>query len=300
MRKDLFVHLALFVMLAAFPVHAQNIIEDHGVGLSRAEVEQLVKRWTPQMREAAAKDNGDRFELLNVALASKKIALEGDKLTPEKDGDVYWKNVLVVRATKQNFILNNFMETLQVPDMEELAEEKYLTEKDKYAKVADQRYSSHILFKCFPGQCDRVKLKAKAQVILDELRSGADCAEYVQKYSEDRGTKAKGGVFEKWMTYGQNDVTPPYSGGVFSVEKIGDYADLVESEFGVHIIRLDGIRESYYLAFEEVKGAIIQRLQGEYKKLSAKDFNAKFQISDGAFIDGAAMESVFEQYKAAP
>ncbi len=292
---------AVFAVLS-FPLWtatamSQYIIEDQGVGLTRAEVEQVVKRWTPQMRAAAANDHGDRLELLNVALASKKLALEGDKFTEENDGDTYWKYVLVVRSTKQNFVLNNFMTSLEIPDMEELSEELYLTAKDKYAKVPERRYSSHLLFKCFPGQCDRTELKVKAQVVLDELRAGADFVAYVHKYSDDLVSKAKDGVFDKWMELGEEGVEPHYTGGVFSIDKIGDYSDLVETRFGVHIIRLDGIRESHYLPYEDLKDGIIQRLENEFKMLSAKEFNAKFQITDDAYIDGAAMEAIFEPYK---
>jgi len=288
---------ALLLSLLSFSAVSQDILEDGGVGISRVELEQIIKRWTPQMREAAANDKGDRLELLNVALGSKKIAQQGDKLTAEADGDTYWKYILTIRSTKQGFILRNFMDTLVVPDMTELSKERYTTQKDKYARVKERRYSSHILFMCLPGQCDRSELKVKAQVVLDELRQGADFVEMVHQYSEDKGTKAKDGLFDHWMELGEAGVTPPYSGGLFEIGNIGEYADLVESQFGVHIIRLDGIRESHYLPYEEVKDTIITRLTNEYKKLSAKQFNAQFIITDKAFIDGKAMDDIFAPYK---
>ena len=74
-------------------VSAQKyVVEDGGIGLSAPELEYIVRHWTPEMQQAAANDMGDRLELLNMALASKKIAAEADKLT-EADGDVYWKSV---------------------------------------------------------------------------------------------------------------------------------------------------------------------------------------------------------------
>ena len=290
--------LSFILLFSSFCLAApSNIIEDGGVGIGRAELEQIISRWTPQMLEAAANDKGDRLELLNVALGSKKIALEGDKMTPEKNGDTYWKYVLSIRGAKQSFVLKNFMDTLVIPDMIELSKERYTTQKDKYAKVKEQRYSSHILFMCLPGQCDRSKLKVEAQVVLDELRQGADFVEFVHKHSEDESTKVKDGLFDRWMEMGEAGVTPPYSGGLFEISKTGEYADLVESQFGVHIIRLDGIRESHYLPYEEVKDTIITRLENEYRKLSAKDFNSQFIITDKAFIDGKAMDEIFAPYK---
>jgi peptidyl-prolyl cis-trans isomerase C len=288
--------LALFVTCSPLSAIAQNIIEDGGVGISEPELQQIVARWTPQMRQAAADDNGDRLELLNIALGAKKIASEADKLTPESDGESYWNYVLLMRGTKQKFVLNNFMETLDIPDMSELALERYTTQKDKYAKVPESRYSSHILFQCLQG-CLRFEVRQKAQVVLDELRGGADFVALVHKYSDDKGTQEKDGVFTRWIALGDTSVTPPYSGALFEIESIGEYSELVDSPFGVHIIRLDGIRETHYLPFAEVKERIVTELQNDYKKLSAKAFNARFIITDEAMIDGAAMDKIFEPYK---
>ena len=280
-------------------VVSQNIIEDNGVGMTQEEVEQIIKRWTPQMRRAAANDPGDRLELLNIALTGKKIAQEADNYSPTEDPDLYWRYQLSIRGAKQGFVLKNFMDTLEIPDMSELAHERYETLKDQFAKVPEKRLTSNILFKCFPGECDRAVLRIEAQRVLDELLAGADFVEYVHKYSGDPGTKAKDGFFDKWMALGETGVEPLYTGGVFEIENIGDYSGLVESRFGIHLVRLDGIREAHHLPFEDVEAGIIKLLEGEYRKLSAKEFNSRFQITDDAYIDGAAMDELLGKFKTA-
>ena len=64
---------------------AQAVIEDRGVGMERDELEQVIDRWPGEMKRAAANDLGDRLELLNIAMANKKMAMEADKLTPDSD-----------------------------------------------------------------------------------------------------------------------------------------------------------------------------------------------------------------------
>jgi parvulin-like peptidyl-prolyl isomerase len=285
-------------LVAQREVLAQNVVEDGGVGLSYPELEYIVEQWTPQMQKSAAEDVGDRLELLNVALTNKKIAEQADKLSLENDPQVYWEYVFMIRGAKRKFIIDQFVKNIEVPDMTALAKERYETQKEEYALVPERRMSSHILFACAPGMCSRVEAKAKAQKVLDQLLAGADFAEMVQQYSDDPGTRAKGGKFDKWVSLGEPGVTPPYSGGLFEIAEIGQYSGLVSSQFGIHIIRLDGIEEAHFKPYAEVKDKIMSDLETEYRKLAVKDWLATFQISDKAYIDGAAMEKIFSKYGA--
>jgi len=290
---------SLLSVFAQQNVWAQTIIEDDGVGLSYAELEYIVGQWTPQMQKAAANDLGDRLELINLTLANKKMAQEATKISSESDPEVRLKYKLMIRGVKRQFVLKQFADNLEVPDMSALAKERYETQKEKYALVRERRISSHILFSCPPGQCSRAETKAKAQKVLDELHAGADFVEMVHQYSDDASTRAKDGKFDRWMVLGEAHVSPPYSGGLFEIEENGSYSDLVSTEFGVHILRLDGIQEAHFLPYAEVKDKIISDLEVEYRKLSIKNFTTGFNITDDATIDAEAMEKIFSKYKAA-
>lgn len=276
---------------------AQNVIEDEGVGMSLQELEILVKYWTPAMQEAAANDQGDRFELLSMSLANKKLAEEAKKLTPEEDPERYWKNQFILRNIQRKSVVDNFMDNLQVPDMSELAKEMYLTSKDKYALVPESRKSSHILFMCTPPDCKAEEKRAQAEKVLEELRAGAAFESLAAQYSDDPGSKDSGGVFDLLLHKGMDGVDAQYVHGVFQIAAVGEYSDLVESRFGFHIIRLDAIEEKSYESFEEARAEIIDALEVEYKTLAAKEFDAKYRLSDDAFIDGEAMEQIFSKYR---
>lgn len=288
--------IAAALMLAAIGLHAQTVIEDEGVGMSLAELTRIVDSWTPEMRKSAANDLGDRLELLNIALVSKKIALQVEQLTPENDGETYWKYVTLRDRMQRKFVFEQFNAKLEVPDMAPLAEEQYNTNKDKYALVPEQRSSSHILYMCPPG-CDRTPIKPQAEEVLAQLRAGADFEEMVVTHSQDRGTKEKKGKVDRWIEFGQAGITPNYSGGLFEIENVGGYSEVVETEFGLHIIRLDDIRESYYLPFAEVRDSIINALELEYRELATKDFQSSFRLSDNVRIDGPAMDALFAEYQ---
>ena len=276
---------------------AANVIQDEGIGLSREEVEALVKFWPAEMQQSAANDVGDRLELLNMALVNKKMAALADTIDPQANPDEYWKLVFTIRNMQRRYVVNNFIDNLDIPDMTALAKERYLTQKDKYALVPEQRLSSHILLLCQPGECNRDERRVEAAAILEELDAGADFAELATKYSEDPGSKNNGGLFDRWLSMGEPQVAPQYLGALFEIEKAGQYSGIVDTRFGLHIIRADEIREAYYKPYEEVEEQIIATLRGEYIELQAKQFDASFKISDKAYIDGDAMEEIFAPYQ---
>ena len=289
-----------FCLLLAQVSVAQNVIEDQGVGMSREELEYIVKYWTPQMQEAAATDLGDRLELLNLALSAKKMSVEADAMTPEADGEVYWKHMLMLRTADQRFMLDQFMASLKVPDMSALAQERFLTEKDKYALVPEQRLSSQILFLCQAlSDCDRKKVRPVAEKVLAELNGGANFEKMVETYSQDPGSKPRKGKFPKWISMGEPNLLPQYVGGLFEIGKVGGYSGIVETEVGYHIIRLDETRPAHYQTFDEARPAIIQALEKEYRLLAAKQYDARYRLTEKVRLDEKALDEIFAKYKTA-
>lgn len=279
------------------PVLGEPIIRHDGVDLGRAELEQIISRWSAEMRQAAANDYGDRLELLNMALMNKKLAAKADEMTPEEHGEAFWKLHFLIQGRKRQATIDHFLASLEVPDMTELAKERYTTEKDRYAKVPERRLTSHILFMCRPGQCDRAEVRPVAAEVLKQLRAGADFEALVAEHSQDPGTKAKGGRYDTWFSLGEQGVEPRYTGGAFDIAEIGGYSNLVETQFGIHIIRLDDIRESHYSTYEEVRDTIVATLTSEFRKLALQDLEASLMIGDDAYINGPAVDELLSPYK---
>lgn len=296
LRNSLSLVLALLLNAQAY---GQFVIEDEGVGMTAQEVEFIVSHWTHQMQESAALDVGDRFELLNMAMANKKIALEARKFSPEKEPQVYWSNQLIVRNAERKFVVDDYMGNLKVPDMSELAQERYITNPDKYAALPEARKVSHILFRCKRPECDRDERKKQVAQVLAQLEAGADFEALVLEYSEDTGTKKTGGLFDRWLQADTKGVEPYFLQAVLSMNEVGGYSGLVDTSFGIHILRLDDFREKSYLPYDQVKQVIVDDLRHEYKILAAKEYDARFRLTDRAYIDKAAMEKIFSKYQPA-
>jgi peptidyl-prolyl cis-trans isomerase D len=143
---------------------------------------------------------------------------------------------------------------------------------------SEQRRASHILIPVDAGAKDEDKkaARAKAEAILAEVRkSPGKFAELAKKYSKDPGSAEKGGdlgFFARGM------MVKPFEDAAFAMKKEGEISNLVESEFGFHVIRLTGIKGSNAPSLAQLSG----ELRAEIKKEKAI---RKFAQEGGEFKD---------------
>ena len=268
------------------------------VEVTRAELENSVKYWPEKSRESAVDNEGARYQLLNQFMLNRKIAEEMKNITEESDPEFYWQREFAIRNLQNKLYLNRFREKLKVPDMTALAKEKLLVNREKYTALPEQRKASHILIKCIAGECERKEKRPLAEKVLKQLKEGANFEEMVKKYSEDPGSVARNGRVKNWMFLGESRMDPYFVEGVYSIGKKGGYSDLVETQFGFHIIRLDDIKPVSYKADELVLPSIITTLEKQYKTLAERAFTATLTLSDKAFIDDTAVTGILVPYKA--
>jgi len=97
---------------------------------------------------------------------------------------------------------------------------------------------------------DQAKAKAKADSIYAVLRKGGDFAELARKFSDDKGTAAKGGELP-WLTKGQT--VKAFEDAAYSM-KPGELHAPILSEFGYHIIKLNG--KQNFFPYDSLKNDI--------------------------------------------
>jgi peptidyl-prolyl cis-trans isomerase D len=127
-----------------------------------------------------------------------------------------------------------------------------------------------------------VAARTKAQTLLAEVqKSPTQFAEIARKNSQDTGSAAKGGDLD---FFGRGAMVKPFEEAVFALKK-GDISDIVETEFGFHIIRLTDIKVPEQKTFEsqrvkleaEVRAQLAQRKFAE----AAEQFtNLVYEQSD--------------------
>src|SRR5215471_16880536 len=128
--------------------------------------------------------------------------------------------------------VNQLRQTLQISDAE--LKKQYDANKQQY-EVPNQVHVQHILFKTV-GQTDALveETKKKADDVLKQAKKGAKFDELAKKYSEDPGSKDKGGDLG-WIREGQT--VPEFEKSAFSMAP-GQISDLVKTQYGFHIIKV--------------------------------------------------------------
>jgi peptidyl-prolyl cis-trans isomerase D len=96
------------------------------------------------------------------------------------------------------------------------------------------------------------EIRQKAEDVLKQAKKGSKFEDLAKKYSEDPGTKDKGGDLG-WITQGQT--VPEFEKTAFGLEK-GKISDLVKTQYGFHIIKVLDKENAHTKPFEEVKDSI--------------------------------------------
>lgn len=100
--------------------------------------------------------------------------------------------------------------------------------------------------------------RKKAQSLLDRVRKGEDFAKLAQENSDDPGSKDKGGDMD---FFAKGAMVKPFDDAAFAL-KPGEISDVVETEFGFHIIKSED-RRSADIADPTTRQKISQKLQQE-------------------------------------
>ncbi len=89
----------------------------------------------------------------------------------------------------------------------------------------------------------------KLQGILDEIKNGADFAALAKEHSDDTGSKENGGDLN-WISAG--DTVPAFNDMLVTMEA-GQVSDIVRTNFGVHIIKVDEVQPASVKPLAEVE-----------------------------------------------
>lgn len=129
----------------------------------------------------------------------------------------------------------------------------------------EERRASHILINAPKDEpaAEREKAKKKADDLLAQVRKDpASFAELAKKYSQDPGSAAQGGDLGFFT---RDAMVKPFEEAVFSMKK-GDISDVVETDFGYHIIMLTDIKTPKAPSFDEVR----PKLEAELRQQQAQ------------------------------
>ena len=148
----------------------------------------------------------------------------------------------------------------------------------------EQRQAAHILI-ALPKQAtdaEKQAAKSKAEQVLQQVKLAPEkFADLAKQYSQDPGSAASGGDLGM---FGRGAMVKPFEESVFSL-KTGQVSEIVQSDFGFHIIKLLGIKAGKTQPLAEVRALIAQRIKAQhasdkFAELAEKFSNIVYEQSD--------------------
>ena len=154
-------------------------------------------------------------------------------------------------------------------------------------QTPEQVRASHILLNT-AGK-DEAAVRKQAEGILEQARAGADFAELARKFSEDEGSKVNGGDLD-YFTRGR--MVPQFETAAFALEP-GQLSDIVQSQYGFHIIKVVDKKAAVTRPLDDVRPQIEEQLKRQRadQQVSTRATDLAAGIDDPSDLDRIAREN---------
>ena len=224
------------------------------VSVSDKDVEEEYKRRNEKVKL-------DYFVIDATKLESKVTVTEKDQR------DYYEKNKAKYTVPEKRKAKYAFFEALKLRAETKATDDElrqyFDQHKDEYT-LPERVKAQHILFRTQGKTPEEVeKIKEKARGVLDRAKKGEDFGALAKQFSED-STASNGGDLGD---FGRGQMVPEFENSAFSLG-VGAISDLVQTQFGIHIIKVNEKQERRERPFEELKEAV--RPIVETRKAEAK------------------------------
>ena len=228
------------------------------------------------------------FEKREIQLARFNAADYASKLSPtDAELEQFYKaNEKLFQAPEQaaiEYVVLDIDTVKKGVAVNEADLKTYYEQNTQRLSGTEERRASHILIaapKTAPA-AEREKARAKAQELLAMVKKAPDTfADVARKNSQDTGSAPSGGDLD---FFARGAMVKPFEDAAYAMKK-GDISDVVESDFGYHIIKLTDIKAPKQRSFEEMK----PELEAALKKQEAQK---KFAETAEAFTNGVYEQS---------
>jgi peptidyl-prolyl cis-trans isomerase D len=221
------------------------------------------------------------------------------KVNPtDADIDAFYKaNEALFRASEQATIEYLVLDQAALKQGVTVPQEelrRYYAENATRYTTAEERRASHILIAADKDKpaAERQKAKAKAAELLEQVRQApAQFAELAKAHSNDPGSAERGGDLD---FFGRGGMVKPFEDAVFAM-KPGEISNLVETDFGYHIIQLSAVRGGEKKSFESVRAEIEDEVR---KQLAQKRFaEAAEQFTNLVYEQSDSLQPAMDKLK---
>jgi peptidyl-prolyl cis-trans isomerase C len=229
------------------PAEAQQQVEENAINqligselLYQAGSKQEIKDLDKQVEEKLAQGKA-RFS----TTAEYEAALKANNIDEKELKAVIRKDIIINNLYQKEVIAKTTVTEAEI--------KKFYDENKEKFKKPESYHASHILIGVDPQATpeEKQKAKEKAEAIRKKLLAGADFAA-LAKAESTCPSKEKGGDLG---TFSKGEMVPEFEKATEAL-KPGEISDVVETQFGYHIIKLIEKKDPGVVTLDEVKDKI--------------------------------------------
>lgn len=214
-------------------------------------------------RTRALTDANSLKELIRRIYQNKNMALTAEQLKLTDDPKVRALLAFDEQRVLSEALRDHTRQQIQsqLPDFAALAREHYAARRDEF-QLPEQFKAAHILKKV-QCDCERAEKRSVIEQLRARIQGGEDFSILAKTESDDAGSAAKGGDLGNWFK--AEELVPSFANALAKLE-IGQISEVVETQFGLHLIKKLDYQPARLQSFDEVREKLEQQLRETYIK----------------------------------
>jgi peptidyl-prolyl cis-trans isomerase D len=241
---------------------------------------------TPKEVEAAAALRGESRELAYAIVPAAKYlqTVKVDDAAVKAYYDAHAAEFVTPETVKLAYVRLTVADAQKDVVVDDDRLKAYYEQVKSRYSTPEKRHARHILIAS--GNDDAVAKKKIEEIYAEVTKPGADFAAIAKAKSQDPGSAPQGGDLG-WTEKGT--MVPAFDAELFAMQP-GQISKPVKTQFGWHVIKLEGVEAGAQKGFDQVRG----ELEAEYRRAEAeKAFGDKQEkIDQLAFENSGSLEPV--------
>src|SRR5262252_1852746 len=275
-------------------------VEDFESAMTNEILRDKLRSFVTASVNVTDKDVEEEYKRRNEKAKIDYFVIDAAKLdnkvtVSEKDErDYYEKNKAKYTIPEKRKAKYVFFESLKLRTESKATDDElrqyYEQHKDEYT-LPERAKAQHILFKTQGKTPEEIeKIKEKARGVLERAKKGEDFSSLAKQYSEDSTAAAGGDLGD----FGHGQMVPEFEKAAFSLG-VGAISDLVQTQFGFHIIKVNGKQEARERPFEEMKEAIRPIIETRKAEQKTSELGQQIAVD---LVNNKNLEAVAAKYNA--
>jgi len=272
------------------PVDSTVLLRSGTVVVTRADYDAELLRVPDSHREAFGVDASRVDAMLGNLLVQKVLAAQAReagidrdpmiqrRIANETDKLLSAERMLVVEAeARREFDAQN---------TDARVREVYVQRKESL-RTPEQVSVTHILFDSKKRSADeamKLAQDARARIV-----AGEDMEALARALSDDPSARRNGGRIDY---FAKERMDPAFARAAFAMVKVGEVSEPVVSRFGVHVIRLEGRKQSEIPPFEDVKGTLTDELRKTHVDRQRAEYVSGIRTDPKVYVNRDAVQAL--------